>query len=551
MSYWGGENYADNIAGYNVPYFSNPGVTHEGQPTGHVTRADAARSLRETKHTVAFYSDKIADLLDAPVNFKINSVSCNGFSASWSPVNGASSYHFCFRRSDASSMSWSYYDNITSASFTINSNPAYFVTGVEYTCWVIVINACGDGTKSAEITFTPACATTVTSVSVSPSTASVVKGGTQSFSANVTGTGNLAVSWSVSGNNSASTTISSSGLLTIASNETATSLTVKATSMDPSKYGTATVTVTAPAPTTYTITATDDAHSAITPYGSVTVNANASQIFNWSFDNGYEKNQLKVDNAVTNVSGTSYQFANVTSIHTIGITSKATTYTITYNLNGGSGANNSSYTIESATITLPTPTRSGNTFQGWYGNVSLTGNAVTVIPAGSTGDKIFYAKWEVIAPPTYRLTVNNGRGGGNYASGTVVYVSANTPPNGQVFDSWTVDVYGIADINAASTTFTMGTSAATVTAAYKPDIIDGNETVEPSNVKVYGVRTSLVAESDVAIKSVAVYNLLGHVVRHEQVNSTGVRIDNLPKGILIVAVTLQGEKIEIRKVFIY
>jgi hypothetical protein len=70
-------------------------------------------------------------------------------------------------------------------------------------------------------------------------------------------------------------------------------------------------------------------------------------------------------------------------------------------------------------------------------------------------------------------------------------------------------------------------------------------------VNIYSARTSLIAKSDVAIKSVEIYNLLGHVVRHVQVNHTEARIDNLSKGILIVAVTLQGEAIEIRKVFIY
>jgi uncharacterized repeat protein (TIGR02543 family) len=281
------------------------------------------------------------------------------------------------------------------------------------------------------------------------------------------------------------------------------------------------------------------------------VNANASQTFTWSFDTGYEKNQLKVDNVVTNVSATSYPFTNVTSNHTIGITSKTTAYTITYNLNGGSGANNSTYTIESSTITLPTPTKSGNTFQGWYEYAGFSGNRVYSISAGSTGNKTFYAKWEVIAPTTYYLTVNSGTGSGNYASGTVVPIAANTPPNGQLFDKWTVDVYGIANINAANTTFTMGTSAATITATYKPNEIDGNETVEQSDVNIYSARASLIAKSDVAIKSVQIYNLLGHVVRHVQVNHNEARIDNLPKGVLIVAVTLQGGKIEIRKIFIY
>ncbi len=88
---------------------------------------------------------------------------------------------------------------------------------------------------------------TVTSVTVSPSTISVQKGNTQSFTSTVDGTNSPAqtVAWSVSGNTSSGTAIDASGLLTVATDETAVTLTVTATStVDGSKSGTATVTVT-------------------------------------------------------------------------------------------------------------------------------------------------------------------------------------------------------------------------------------------------------------------------------------------------------------------
>ena len=69
------------------------------------------------------------------------------------------------------------------------------------------------------------------------------------------------------------------------------------------------------------------------------------------------------------------------------------TYNITYHLNSGSGASDRTYNVETATITLPTPTRTGYTFGGWYANSSLTGAAVTSIPKGSYGDKEYWAKW--------------------------------------------------------------------------------------------------------------------------------------------------------------
>ncbi|MDR0832161.1 MAG: InlB B-repeat-containing protein [Bacillales bacterium] len=72
------------------------------------------------------------------------------------------------------------------------------------------------------------------------------------------------------------------------------------------------------------------------------------------------------------------------------------TYTITYNLNGGAGATNTTYNVETETITLPTPTRDVAVFAGWYENNSFNGSVITEIPQGSTGNKTFYAKWEII-----------------------------------------------------------------------------------------------------------------------------------------------------------
>ncbi len=73
------------------------------------------------------------------------------------------------------------------------------------------------------------------------------------------------------------------------------------------------------------------------------------------------------------------------------------TYTITYNLNGGtnpvSPAPPTSYTIESANIALPTPTKEGYVFAGWYSDSELT-TPVSTIPTGSTGNKAFWAKWD-------------------------------------------------------------------------------------------------------------------------------------------------------------
>lgn len=70
------------------------------------------------------------------------------------------------------------------------------------------------------------------------------------------------------------------------------------------------------------------------------------------------------------------------------------TYTITYNLDGGTNnsSNPSTYKTGNSEITLKAPTRSGYTFAGWY-----TDNAykkkITQIPANAASNYVLYARW--------------------------------------------------------------------------------------------------------------------------------------------------------------
>ncbi len=70
------------------------------------------------------------------------------------------------------------------------------------------------------------------------------------------------------------------------------------------------------------------------------------------------------------------------------------TYTISFNMNGGPAVSSKTYTVETATFTLPTPAaRSGYNFEGYYTNASFTGSPITQISRGSTGNMTVYAKW--------------------------------------------------------------------------------------------------------------------------------------------------------------
>jgi uncharacterized repeat protein (TIGR02543 family) len=78
----------------------------------------------------------------------------------------------------------------------------------------------------------------------------------------------------------------------------------------------------------------------------------------------------------------------------------ANTYTLTYTYNsatGGKAVVSSSFTTGGTSIRLPTPTRTGYTFAGWYSNSGLTtkiGNAgASYSPTGTTSALSAYAKW--------------------------------------------------------------------------------------------------------------------------------------------------------------
>lgn len=78
----------------------------------------------------------------------------------------------------------------------------------------------------------------ITSVSISPGTCVASKGSSCTFTASVTGENDYsrAVAWSVSGQKSGGTFIDENGILTVASDETASSLVVKAVSRQDSRY---------------------------------------------------------------------------------------------------------------------------------------------------------------------------------------------------------------------------------------------------------------------------------------------------------------------------
>ncbi|MEI3425025.1 MAG: InlB B-repeat-containing protein [Christensenellales bacterium] len=83
-------------------------------------------------------------------------------------------------------------------------------------------------------------------------------------------------------------------------------------------------------------------------------------------------------------------------------------YTITMDLNGGSGQEKVVYTITDEDFELPTPTRNGYEFVGWTGERITTPQTSVKIPKGSTGNKAYTANWQVIEYTIITLDSNGG-----------------------------------------------------------------------------------------------------------------------------------------------
>ena len=118
----------------------------------------------------------------------------------------------------------------------------------------------------------------------------------------------------------------------------------------------------------------------------------------------------------------------------------APTYAVTLNTNGGTIADGKDVTGYTYGVgaTLPTDvTRTGYTFKGWYDNEGLTGDPVTAIGNTETGNKEYWAKWEI---NQYTITVKPENGKADITItqeyGTQITAPADPTREGYTFNGW-------------------------------------------------------------------------------------------------------------------
>ena len=118
-------------------------------------------------------------------------------------------------------------------------------------------------------------------------------------------------------------------------------------------------------------------------------------------------------------------------------------YTITMDLNGGSGQEKVVYTMTDEDFELPTPTRNGYEFVGWTGERITTPQTSVKIPKGSTGNKAYTANWKVIRY-TITLVTNGGAVIASIRYTVEDSVTLPIPPDrpGYEFSGWVLDGSG-------------------------------------------------------------------------------------------------------------
>ncbi len=155
-------------------------------------------------------------------------------------------------------------------------------------------------------------------------------------------------------------------------------------------------------------------------------------------------------------------------------------YTVNYNANGGS-CGTTSATYQGTPLTLPTPTKTGSKFLGWYtaasGGTKVGDAGATYTP---TANITLYARWEKIA---YEITVSTSNatvsgvtsGQTAYYGDTITFTVSYTESKNKT--TTVKDASGNTVTTTGSYTFTMPASNVTISATIEAECITGDTLV--------------------------------------------------------------------------
>ncbi|MBD5584243.1 MAG: hypothetical protein HDQ88_04110 [Clostridia bacterium] len=122
---------------------------------------------------------------------------------------------------------------------------------------------------------------------------------------------------------------------------------------------------------------------------------------------------------------------------------KAETYSVSFTIKDDASYTGSltsyTYNVEAS---LPTPTKTGSAFNGWYENESLTGSPETKIAKGQYGDKHYYGEWitgSSVVIRTVTLELNGGTLKGSNVTSYIEGKEVTLPQaekSGYTFEGW-------------------------------------------------------------------------------------------------------------------
>jgi uncharacterized repeat protein (TIGR02543 family) len=185
----------------------------------------------------------------------------------------------------------------------------------------------------------------------------------------------------------------------------------------------------------------------------------------------------------------------------------AYTYSLTYSYNlatGGNSVPTAIFTTGGTAITLPTPTRTGYTFSGWYSDAGLSskiGDAgASYSPTGTSLALNAYAKWTA---NTYSVTYNyNSATGGDrpvidsFTTGGTAITLPTPTRTGYTFAGWYFDAGLIYKIGDAGENYSPPGSPLTLSAyaEWTRNIVKATSTVKPTFTGSAKVSKTLTAQ---------------------------------------------------------
>lgn len=229
----------------------------------------------------------------------------------------------------------------------------------------------------------------------------------------------------------------------------------------------------------------------------------------------------KTATSPTYYAGGSYTANASATLYAVWEQNAPTTYTVSYNANGGSGAPSSQTKTHNVTLTLSStkPTRSGYTFLGW--STSSTATSPTYYASGSytaNASATLYAVWSKNAPATYTVSFNANGGSGAPSSvtktdGVTLYLPTTEPYRSNYeFLGWSTSSTATSPTYYAGGSFSRNANTTLYAVwEYSPETYtvrynaNGGTGAPSSQTKTYGVSLTLSS----TIPSRSGYNFLG------------------------------------------